>query len=213
MAMSNPFKRVLKWVADNFSKDSSKMLIFTGAAGWALSSLAQIMAIMVNPKIKNEQKSFLIPQEFADAVVNITSFLLITQVAKKTVSKMFSTGKFAPKSVREFLVKRKDKYSEKIGKIDFNLDEVFRDNKEFPFKEYYATKNFGTAVATVGAGILSTNIITPLLRNSMASKVQKGYLKATADMPAGNDKQTDKPALKTVYANKMNPYNSGNMKI
>ena len=76
--MANPFKSILNWFADNFRKDASKMLICTGVAGWTLSSIAQIGALVSNPKISKEQKNYLIPQEIADAVVNIGAFFLIT---------------------------------------------------------------------------------------------------------------------------------------
>ena len=83
MHKSNIFQKSLEWIYQNFKKDTSKMLIFTGTAGWALSSFAQIIAIVVNPKISSEKKSFLIPQEFMDAVVNVGAFFGITMFAKK----------------------------------------------------------------------------------------------------------------------------------
>ena len=181
--MNNPFKSLLNWVAKNYSKDPSKMLIRTGVAGWTLSSLAQIGAILFNSKISNEKKSFLLPQEIADACVNIGSFFLITQGAKMGVSKLFSTGKFAPKTVRKYLNKTKDIYGKKIGKLDFNIEEVFAKDNKFPMKEYETCKSFGTTIATVGAGILSSNIITPIVRNEMAAKMQKNYI--------NNKKQTE----------------------
>ena len=174
--MNNLLDKVLEWVAKNYSKDASKMLIITGVAGWTLSSLAQIFGILFNPKIPKEQKSYLIPQEFADAVVNIGSFFLITQVTKATVAKLFSTGKFASGKVREFLNKNKALYADKIGKINFDLDEIRKVNHKFPTKEYFATKNYYTTLATVGAGIVSSNIVTPILRNKMASKMHKNYV-------------------------------------
>ena len=174
--MNNPFKSALNWIATHFRKDASKMLIWTGVAGWTLSSLAQISAVLFNPKISNEQKSFLVPQEFADAAVNIGSFFLVTQVAKKSVSKLFSTGKFAPQKVRNYLNKHKDLYEKKVGKLDFDLDDVLKKDALFPKEEYWACKNFGTTIATVGGGILSSNIITPIVRNEMASKMQKNYI-------------------------------------
>ena len=42
--MNKAFQSILEWVAKNFSKDASKMLILTGVAGWTLSSLAQVIA-------------------------------------------------------------------------------------------------------------------------------------------------------------------------
>lgn len=176
--MSKPLDNVLDWVAKHFRKDASKMLIWTGVAGWALSSLAQVGAVLFNSKIPNEQKSFLVPQELADAAVNIGAFFLVTQATKKTVAKLFSTGKFAPKSVRAFLNKNKDVYGKKVGKLDFDLDEVLKSRKDsdFPVDEYYTCKNFGTTLATVGAGVVSSNVITPIIRNRMAAKMQKNYL-------------------------------------
>ena len=174
--MSNPFKSLLNWISKHFSKDASKMLIWTGVAGWSLSSLAQIFALISNPKISEDQKSFLIPQEIADAVVNIGAFFLITQVTKKAVAKLFSTGKFAPATVRNYLNKYPNKFAKKVGKINFDLDEVLKKDVDFPKDQYYACKNFFTTVATVTAGIVSSNIVTPVIRNNMASNMQKKYL-------------------------------------
>ena len=201
--MANAFQKVLTWVADHFSKDASKMLIFTGVAGWTLSSLAQIGAILFNPKISKEQKSFLVPQELADAAVNIGSFFLITQVTKKTVSKLFSTGKFAPQSVRDFFNKNKNLYGDRIGKVDFDIDEVIKVTKNFPKENYWTVKNYFTTLATVGAGIVSSNVVTPIVRNKMASKMQKNYLQM-------NKKDLDNQTQPTF---KSSVYFSNGMKI
>lgn len=192
--MSKPLDTVLNWVAKNFSKDASKMLIWTGVAGWTLSSLAQIGAILFNPKIPNDQKSYLVPQELADAAVNIGSFFLVTQMAKKTTAKLFSTGKFAPKSVREYLNSKKEVFGNKIGKLDFDLDEAKKLLPDFPVESYYACKNLGTSLATVGAGIVSSNIITPIIRNSMATEMQKNYLKAK------HPQENKQPVFKANYS-------------
>lgn len=175
--MANPFKNILLWTYESFKKDASKILLWTGVAGWTLSSVAQVCAVLFNPKISNEKKSFLLPQEIADATVNIASFLLITQVARKTVMKLFSTGKFAPQKVRKFLDAKKDLFANKVGKLDFDLDNVLKDYRaDFPANEYYACKNFGTSLAAVCGGVLSSNIVTPILRNKMASSMQKSYI-------------------------------------
>lgn len=195
--MSNPFTKILNWVSKHFSKDASKMLIWTGVAGWTLSSLAQIGALLFNPKISNEKKSFLIPQELADAAVNIGAFFLVTQLTKRTVSKMFSTGKWAPKAVRNKLNESKELYKNKIGKLDFNLDDVVKNWDTNPKDNYYHCKNFYTTVATIGAGILSSNIITPIVRNNMASKMQKNYIhnKKQAEM---NTPKVQTPVVKST---------------
>ncbi len=170
------FQRSLEWVYDTFKNDTSKMLIATGTLGWILSSAAQIGAIFSNSKISAEKKSFLLPQEFMDAVVNIVAFLGFTTVTKKCIAKMAATGKIAPKSVREFL-NNNSLYKKQVGKLDFNLDDVLKkypENKEI-YENYKSYKNFATTMGTIGASILSCNIITPIVRNYTASKVQNTY--------------------------------------
>ena len=150
--------------------------------------------------LSKEEKSFLIPQELADAAVNIGSFFLITQLAKKSASNLFKTGKFAPKTVREFLDKNKKLYGDKVGKIDFDLGKVLEKESPDLVRSYDVFKNFGTTVATVGAGVVSSNIITPILRNKMASNMQKDYIarkRATGELPAEDKKQ---PTFKSSYS-------------
>jgi len=189
--MSKPFQKCFEYIYKKFSENPAGMLITTSVIGWVLSSLAQIIAITVNPKIKEEQKVFLIPQEFNDALVNIGAFLLITQLTKKTATNLFTTGKFAPKCVKEYLSKTPELKS-RIGKLDFNLDQALANSTPEVSKAYKTYKSFGTTVATIGAGVFAANIVTPLLRNKMASKVQKSYIDAYK--PSGNKENVPVPA-------------------
>lgn len=173
--MKNPLMPALNWIAKNFKKDPSKMLIITGVAGWTLSSIAQIGAILINPKISKEQKSFLVPQEFADAIANIGLFFLITLAAKMTVSKLFSTGKFQTKSTADFIKSNMKLFEGKIGKVDFDIEKLLPDGSTV-LKNYKLTRSFAETVATVGGGIVSSNILTPIIRNNTASKMQKNYI-------------------------------------
>ena len=174
--MAKLFQNAFNWIAKKFADNPPKMIITTSVIGWGLSSLAQILAVAVNPRIKEEQKLFLIPQEFNDALVNIGAFLCITLLTKNTVANLFKTGKFAPKCVREYLNKNAKMYKNSIGKLDFNLEEVLKNSDIKTQKAFKTYKTFGTTVATVGAGILATNVVTPIIRNKMASAVQKSYI-------------------------------------
>lgn len=175
--MPNFFQKNLNWIYENFKKDTSKMLIVTGTLGWALSSLAQSIAVLANPKISNEKKSFLLPQEFMDALVNVGGFFCFTMLTKKCIAKMAKTGKITTKTVRDFLDTNPE-YKNKVGKLDFNLDDVLKDRPELAKinESYESYKNFVTTMGTVGASVLSCNIITPLIRNITASNVQKTYI-------------------------------------
>lgn len=173
---SSPLQKSLEWVYQRYKKNTATMLVVTGTIGWGLSSLAQVGAILFNPKIKKEQKSFLVPQALWDAAINIGAFFLITQSTKKVVSKLVSTGKLAPSKVRKFLDTNKEFYGNKVGKLDLDLDEVLKNEPKFPKDSYYTYKNHATTMATIGASILSSNIVTPVLRNAAASDMQKKYL-------------------------------------
>ena len=89
---------------------------------------------------------------------------------------MASTGKIAPQKVRDFLNKNKDLYGDKVGKLSLDLDKVLVNNSKFPTDSYYTYKNYVTTIGTVGASVLSSNIVTPIIRNAFASDMQKKYL-------------------------------------
>ena len=185
---SSLLQKGLEKIYQNFKKNTATMLVITGTIGWGLSSLAQVGAVLFNPRIKKEQKGFLVPQALLDAAVNIGCFFAITQSAKKIISKLASTGKIAPTSVRAFLNKNKDLYGDKVGKLSLDLDEVIKQNPKFPKESYYTYKNYVTTMGTIGASILSSNIVTPILRNSMASDMQKKYLdKRPQPLPASGN--------------------------
>ncbi len=170
------FQKQLEKIYDTFKGDTSKMLIWTGTLGWALSSAAQIGAIFSNKKISPEKKSFLLPQEFMDAVVNIGAFLGFTLLTKKGIQTLAKTGKAAPQTVRDFLNKNSI-YKDKVGKLDFNLDDVLKNHSDNHLKESYESyKNFITTMGTIGASVISCNLVTPVVRNSIASKMQQKYI-------------------------------------
>ncbi len=191
--MKDFVQRRLEWVCESFKDDKSKMLIFTGTLGWILSSAAQVAGIYRNNEISDEKKSFLVPQEIMDGVINAIAFIGITTIAKKGIEKMASTGKIAPQSVRDFLLKRPE-LNKQVGKFDFNLDKILPHNID-AYKSYCSHKNFVTTMGTLGASVISCNIVTPLIRNATASRVQKTYI--------------DMKQNPSVYAQ----YHSGNMKV
>ena len=177
MAKSSIFQRPLEWIYNTFKNDTSKMIIATGTLGWILSSAAQIVAILGNPKISNEKKSFLLPQEYMDAIINICGFFFLTMMTKVGIHKLAKTGKIAPKTVRNFL-NNNEVYGNKVGKIDFNLEDVLKDNPKYKdvYDSYSSYANYVTTLGTIGASVISCNIVTPLIRNKTASRVQQTYI-------------------------------------
>ncbi len=194
-----------------YGENPGQMLVHTGVLGWILSSLAQVTAVVFNDKISPEQKTFLIPQEAADAFVNIVSFYVITSSFKNLASKLVSTGKLTTKPIKEFLTKQGVTSSEHIGKLGFNIENManFQDIKG----EYKAFKNGVDVVASTAGSILSCNIVTPVLRNEYASKQQK---KAIAKMHGTDTHELKSPrgiSMDTYIKLSSAKYSSGSLKI
>lgn len=180
--LSNLFSNFKTTMYNKYGENPGKMLVHTGVLGWILSSLAQISAIVFNDKISTEQKSFLIPQEAADAAVNILSFYVITTSFKQIASKLVSTGKLTTKPIKEFLTNLGLK--NRIGKFNFDIEKDLHANFEDIKSEYRPFKNGVDVIASVTGSVISCNLVTPVARNMYASKQQKETLaKMNANKP------------------------------
>ncbi len=164
------FKNILNKIATAYGKNPGKMLVHTGVIGWVLSSAAQVCAIVLNDKIPKEQKMFLIPQEIADAGVNIVSFYLITQSFKSVALKLVNSGKLLPKAVKDFLVYKG--VGDKLGKAGFD---VYKSGALTPsgIKRLDSFKDGADVIGTTIGSIISCNLVTPLIRNEIAAHRQK----------------------------------------
>lgn len=165
----NTFKNFLY---TNYGENPGKMLVHTGVLGWILSSAAQVAAVVINDKISPKDKVFLIPQECADAAVNILSFYLVTNSFKAVGSKLVQSGKLVTKPIKNFLNEKQ--LCSQVGKIDFDItkqpgfDKISDDYKTF--------KNGVDVIFSTVGSIISCNIITPVLRNRYAARKQKEIL-------------------------------------
>ena len=209
--INNLFSNFKNTLYKNYGENPGKMLVHTGVLGWILSSLAQVSAIVFNDKISTEQKSFLIPQEIADAGVNILSFYLITSSFKRVASKLVKTGKLTTKPIREFLSKYGITSQKYIGNRKFNIENLanFKDIKS----EYRPFKNGVDVVASTVGSVVSCNIVTPVLRNEYAAKKQK---QAIARMQANEQKTAYPKGISLADYQKLSSikYSSyGNLKI
>ena len=170
--IANQWSKFKVHMLKNYGENPGKMLVHTGTLGWILSSLAQVGAVVFNDKISPEQKSFLIPQEVADAAVNILSFYLVTNSMKNVGAKLVSTGKLRTRRIRNFL--EKNELMGKVGKRDFNIAD--QENFAHIADHYKAFKNGVDVVTSTIGSIISCNILTPVLRNEYASRRQKKTL-------------------------------------
>ncbi len=226
--LSNLFNASKNWMFEHYGENPGKMLVHTGTVGWILSSLAQISAIVTNDKYTKEDKMFMIPQEIADATINILSFYAFTNGIKKLTTKFLKTGKLRNKFTEDIL-RRDGHILEKgakraegkvyAGDIDFDITKLPNYNSEIKagFKDF---KN-GTEVAMSLIGsIISCNIFTPIVRNLWASKKQKQLVerhnKETFTMsprPKPYSSTLTQPTFSNFTAMSYSKYNGGNMKV
>lgn len=192
-----------------YSHDAGKMLLHTGTLGWIFSAAGQIFGIATNDKVSKEQKKFLIPQEMADAAINILSFYTLTAFIQNSAKGLASSGRIITPAIRKFceeqgikLIRGEDgaitnignAISERITKlrntIDANSEEVLEANpakieglereikalNEFKDDVYAPFESGIRVIGNVVGAVLSSNIVTPLLRNPLAAAKQKQAL-------------------------------------
>ncbi len=191
-----------------YSNDAGKMLLHTATLGWIFSAAGQIFGIVTNDKVSKKQKKFLIPQEIADAAINIISFYTLTACIQNSAKKLASSGKIITPAIRKFCeehgikcVKGKGESTPNIGNaildkvkkyqsiIDANIEKETQlglpksktdilEIKKKELNDFYDTtySPFESGIKVIGnvtGAVLSSNIITPLLRNPIAAYKQK----------------------------------------
>lgn len=247
----NVLEKAKTTLFSSYKGDITKMLLWTGTIGWVLSSLGQIFGIAFNKKISKKEKEFLIPQEMADAAVNITCFFVLTRQVQNLAKKMVKRGKIITpeimKKCEEFGIQfkketGKDKVdiaasiqnkirnldgilnADKDDKIKFNISDAektsIKKQKEeletFNNKTYSSFEGGVGVIGSLVGSVISGNIITPILRNPMASWKQKNALEREqvehdAKMYRANNLQMQNTTGIDVYRAKTMP--NGLMKI
>ncbi len=169
--LSKKFLSAKNYLYKNYGENPGKMLVHTGVLGWVLSSAAQVTAVAFNDKISSKEKLFLIPQECADAAINILSFYAFTSSFKAIGSKLVSTGKLATPSIRKYI--QKAGLTNDVGKISTDIS---KDMTGQVYTDYKAFKNGVDVLTSTVGSIISCNLITPVFRNQYAAKKQKEIL-------------------------------------
>jgi len=176
-------------IYSKYKKDPGGMLVITGTLFWVFSAFAQVGAILINDKIPKNQKKFLIPQEIADAGINIAAFYLFTNTCNKVASKLVSTGKLSYKPIKDYIEKKIP--NAEIGKFSTKIDDLIAATPELIRikKPYNQFKNGVCVAVNVVASVIACNIVTPYLRNHLGAKAQKISIEKAAHpttLPAQN---------------------------
>ena len=238
--------KFIQYMFDTYSKDGGKLLVHLGALGWVFSSAAQLVVVATDKNIDKNKKKFLLPQEGADAAVNVVMYYSICDIIKKGADKLVEKGKLLTDDVAKALCKikgydpkkdinawnnmfteaeRKMKLTERLAEPDkLNFMKSLPKSEQIKImpkiedalSKFESHKNNVGTVAAVLASVLACNIVTPYVRNKVASKSQQYLCKQEA-------KEVRKTQIKENITMKnplpasfkaFNNYNSfGNIKI
>ena len=185
-------KNIVEIIHKHLGKDSGNMIIATGIAGILLSTFAQTLAISFNKKYSLSQKSFMIPQELTDGIASAIALFIISKPIRALGVKFASTGKVLTKEMKTYM--EKNNLLKERGNINFdfsksvnNIMEKIKSSEEYiksPTKDvflkehndilnqYEIIKDSTSAITTTAGSIISTALITPLIRNYTASYYQ-----------------------------------------
>ncbi len=140
-----------------FDRNNNASFLFTTAAiGWVLASAAQTFGILKSKELSKEDKKFLVPQELADGTANIAMYAVVTTNLMNLAEKSCKPGK----NGKAPFVSLKDASG---NILDYTTNAA----------QYAKTgRNLKTGAAILG-GIISTCILTPIVRNAAAAFIKK----------------------------------------
>lgn len=163
-----------------FDKDNNASFLFvTAALGWVLASAAQTFGLLQNKELTKEDKKFLVPQEIMDGTANIAMYALVTTRLMNGAKKLTQPGK--------------------NGKPFINLKDNFGNILDYASNQAQYEKmgrNLKTGAAILG-GVISTCILTPVVRNAFAA-----YMKKKSE----NKSEEHKLTLQDNYSGRIQPF-------
>lgn len=173
LPVKNTFwQKTKQYMYEHYGLETGKLIVHAGLITWTTSALSQLVAIALNKEIPSDQKKFLIPQEIADGALNIASFYLITNSFNRVASRLVSSGKWTTKPIKEYLLKKAPEI--KLGNMKTNLNKVERFKEDEGFHKVYDTFNGGLSMMSAVTGaVISSNLVTPFIRNVWGAKRQK----------------------------------------
>lgn len=228
-------KRVGEFVYKNLEEGSGNMILATSMTAIGLSTLAQTIAIFINKKYSLSQKAFMVPQEITEGVITILSMFCITKPIQGLSGKLVKTGKIATTDMIKYM--NMHGLLEKRGKSDFDFKKIVNsiiknietsdkfikssskeqkkllENHNNAIHLYEITADATSAIATTAGSVLTTALISPLIRNVSASYYQQHNIDLYNKISPKYNTHRLKFQPKFSYLQKAYGYESDNLKI
>ena len=221
--MNRQAKNLAEFVYKHLEKGSGAMILMTSMLGIAMSSVAQTFAILLNDKYSISQKAFMAPQELTEGCITVLSMFLITKPIQKITKQYTKMGKILSKDLIQYA--EKNHLLSERGKLNFdfgesiksiingieNSDKFIRSSEVDKAKmlaehkdaihSFHSLEDSTSAITTTAGSILSTALISPLLRNYSASYYQKINMEYYNNLPKGDDGKPKMRYHKTFKSN------------
>ena len=215
--MINPVIEKTERFILNHLDSASTMLVIMGIIGTVTSSIAQQIGIKANKKIPEDKKEFLINQEKKDCMLSAGLTWLTGNGSKKLVHFLTNKGYLLNDSVRsaaDNIAISNGMTHRQLAKTGFykvrgSLPKVnicqpqFEDLK----RNFLRCQEGLSVIAAVGAAVLTTNLIVPVLRNKLAAPP-----KPKEEIPSFSDYIVRKPAQKLMLTYTPT-YQNSNMRV
>lgn len=150
----------------------SNLFIWTTIISNATSCAAQCFGIKKNPQNDDKRKSFLTKQEIAECCLNIASYFIFSKGFEKGAKNLVSSGKVLSKKIVSLAAKNNIDITD-FKKVSQSLDGNITDNLKVLKNDYDCFKQGVGLIGTISGGLLSTTLVVPVLKNTIATQIQK----------------------------------------
>lgn len=179
----NPFLKIKQSIVELSQKhEIAEIQKWGGTMAMGFSALAFTGSVLLNKGIPKEQKEFLVSQELADGAINVTLFWVMTGQFKDWAEREIKAGKIFPETVKKEVEKIKSDPSLKDAPWEKIMPLLSKEKVDEISKFHTGFKN----AVSLGGSLLAACIITPIVRNIIASTYQKGN---------NNNNVIDKPKI------------------
>ncbi|EKE03686.1 MAG: hypothetical protein ACD_20C00168G0003 [uncultured bacterium] len=187
----NQAKQLITKIATFALEKPAAFLKYSAAINFSIGSIGLIAGMLINDKIPKKEKRFMIAQESVEGVLDLGVFLGLATGFEKFGKSLVEKGKLLP--ALDGLNKAQVK--DKVVKF-FKQPHVLSDVNESTIRNFVK----GTEVATSLIGtVVAFNIVTPLIRNFLASKIEKKFAPKT-------DESVSEMKLYTYFKTDENPF-------
>lgn len=168
--MINQTKNLITRLANYALEHPASFLKRTAAINFSVGSIGLIIGMMINDKIPAKEKRFMISQEAVEGCLDLGVFLIVASAFEKAGRWLVQTKRLIP-------------HIDGLNKAQVKeaITKFFLNPKNPQGLSMVAESRIRTIVkaSEVGAGLLGTilafNLITPLIRNKLASKLEKKF--------------------------------------